>query len=125
VNHEAVIAFYVGKHGARFCPGEDDREFGRAPDTLHSNDEIEFPIEDLLIEKKQGAQRLILGGSSHVSFNREVAEEGGDFGFAHFVGMPLSMKEDEASNPIDVGLFGAQAVMLYAQVPADAIQEAR
>jgi hypothetical protein len=36
--------------------------------------------------------------------------------------MPLLMKEDETANPIEVNLLGADAVMLYAEVPADAIQ---
>jgi hypothetical protein len=90
---------------------------------LHPRDEIELPIEDLLIEKKQGAQRLILGGSSYLSFNGKVAKEGGDVRFAHFVGVALAMKEDETSNPVDVRLFGAQTVMLDPQMPADSVEQ--
>jgi hypothetical protein len=125
LRHQTVIAFQPGEDATCFDRGKNDRQFGRTPDTLHSRDEIEFPVEDLLIEKKQGAQRLILGGSCHLSFNREVAEEGSNLRFAHFVGVALAMKEDEAPDPIDVGLLGADAIMFDPQVPADAVEQFR
>jgi len=37
--------------------------------------------------------------------------------------MAFSVEEDEAADPIEVGLFGANAVMLDAQVPADAVEQ--
>ena len=33
------------------------------------------------------------------------------------------MKENEAADPVDVSLFGAGAVMLYAQIAADSIEQ--
>ena len=36
-----------------------------------------------------------------------MSEKSGNFRFSHFAGMLFIMKEDKASNPIDVSLFGA------------------
>ena len=125
VCHEAVIAFQPSEDATCFGRGKDDRQFGWTPHTLHSRDKIEFPVEDLLIEKKQGAQCLVLSGSRYLSFNREVAEESGDLRFAHLSGMALLVEEDEASDPIDVNGLGANAVVLDPQMPADTVEQSR
>ena len=65
---------------------------------------------------------LILSGGGDMSFDGQARQEGGDFLFAHLVGMPLALEEDEAANPIDVRSLGAQAVMLHPQMPPDAIE---
>ena len=39
------------------------------------------------------------------------------------LGVTFVVKENETANPIDVSLFGANAVAFHAQVPADAIEE--
>ena len=44
-----------------------------------------------------------------------MSEKSGDFRFRHFAGVPFIMKENKASNPIDVSLFGANAEMLCAE----------
>jgi hypothetical protein len=43
-----------------------------------------------------------------------MSEKFGDFFFAHFIGMTFAMKENEASDPVDVGLFSADAVVFDA-----------
>jgi len=58
-----------------------------------------------------------------MAINCKVAEKSGDLFFAHLVGVTLIMEEDEAADPVDVHLFGANAVAFHAQVPADAIEE--
>jgi hypothetical protein len=55
----------------------------------------------------------------------EMSEKVGDVPLAHFVWVPLVVKQNEAANPIDVGLFGANGIMFYAQVPAHPIQQFR
>ena len=49
---------------------------------------------------------LVLGGGGDALVNGEVIEKLGNFFFTHLVGVALSVEEDEASNPIEVGLFG-------------------
>ena len=77
----------------------------------------------MLIKKKQSAERLILGRGRYVAINREMAEEGADFFFAHLVRMTFVVEEDETANPVYVGLLGSDAVALNAQMPADAVQQ--
>jgi hypothetical protein len=67
---------------------------------------------------------LVLGRSRDLLFHGEMGEEGGDFLFTHLVRMPLLMEEDKSPNPIEVSLFGADAVVLDAEMPADAIEQA-
>ena len=43
--------------------------------------------------------------------DREMGEEFGDLVCSHFGGMPLAVKQDVLSNPLEVGLFGAIAIM--------------
>jgi hypothetical protein len=45
-----------------------------------------------------------------------------DLFFAHFVWMAFIVEEDEAANPAEVSGFGPNAVMLDAQMPADAVE---
>ena len=108
----------------RYAPPwrEHDRKLRRARNALNVVDEIEFSVEHLLVEKEQRAESLILGGCSDIPFDRQMGEKSGDFLLAHFVRMPLAMKENVTANPIDVGLFGADGVMFHAQMPADPIE---
>ncbi len=53
----------------------------------------------------------------------EMAEKGGDLCFAHGVGMAFSVEENEASNPIQVCLLGADTVVFDLEVPANAIEQ--
>src|SRR5215469_15158381 len=54
-----------------------------------------------------------------------MREEIGDFAFAHFIWMALAMKEDEATYPFNISLLGADRIVFYSQVPADAIEQFR
>jgi hypothetical protein len=62
-------------------------------------------------------------GRSDVAIECEMAQEGGDLFFAHLLRVTFIVEEDEAANPINAGLFGANAVAFDPQVPADAIEE--
>jgi len=42
-----------------------------------------------------------------------MSEELTDFGCPHFGGVPLTVKQDVLSNPVEVGLFGAIAIMAF------------
>ncbi len=123
MGHEPVVAFEVREDGASLSTGEDDGELGRPTHPLNAGDEVEFPIQHLLVEEKQGAEGLILRGGGDALLDGEMAEKGGDLFFAHLRGVALLVEEDEAADPIEIGLLGAKAVVLAAQVPADAIEQ--
>ena len=107
----------------RFVAGEDDGDSWRAGDALDLIHETELSLENLLIKKEQRAERLVLSGRGNVALDRKVSQERADLFFAHRVRMAFVVEDDETSNPIDVSLFGADAVMLNAQMPADAVEE--
>ncbi len=123
MNNESIISSKLRENGARLGAGEDDGEPGGAADAVHPIDELQLPIEDVLIKKEQGAKGLILGGSGDGAVDGEMAEEGGDFFLAHLAWMGLVVKKDITPDPIRVGLLGAEGVMLDAEMPADAVEE--
>jgi hypothetical protein len=54
-----------------------------------------------------------------------MGEKLSNLGFSHRLRMALLMKKDEAPNPVHVGRFGTDAVMLYPQMPTNSIEEPR
>ncbi len=46
-----------------------------------------------------------------------------DFGFAHLLGMPLVVKQDEAANPLYVGFFGSVGVVFESDDISHLIQQ--
>lgn len=122
--HKMVIPFQAVEHSVGFCGRKDYGDFGRAFYSLDFIDEVEFAIEDLLIKKEEGAESLVLGGGGNVSLDSEMGEKCGHFVLAHLGRMPFPMKKDVATNPVEVGLFGADAVVLHPQVPPNSIEEA-
>ena len=43
-------------------------------------DEVEFPLEDVLVKKEQRAEGLILSGGCDAAIHGKVAEKSGDSG---------------------------------------------
>ncbi len=120
---QVVIALKLRDDAADLGASKDDGELGRAADAFDAGDVIQLPVEDLLVEEEQGGERLILSGSSDVCLDGEVAEELRDFFFPHLGGVAFLVEKDEAADPVGVGFFGADAVALDSEVPADAVEE--
>lgn len=66
----------------------------------------------LLVEKYQCVERLVLCECSDVPVPGEVIEEGDDLRLTHVLWVALVVKQDEALGPAEVGLRGAEAVVL-------------
>jgi hypothetical protein len=122
IGHEPMIAFQPAQDGARLVGGKDYRDFRRTGDALDLVHEIELSFEHLRVKKEQGAEGLILSGGSDVALDGKVCKKCADFVFGHIAGVAFSVKKNETANPIDVRLFGADAVMLDAQMSADAVE---
>jgi len=92
-------------------------------------DEISQPLElsaqDLLIEKQQRRERLVLGRRTHFGFGRQIRKVGADLRLAHSLGMAFVVKQDEPANPASVGLLRSRAVVSRAKRGANEIQQAR
>ena len=56
-------------------------------------------------------QRLVLRGRADVSIHSKSGEKLFNFFLAHFCRMALVMKENEAFDPVDVGLLGLVTIM--------------
>ena len=72
---------------------------------------VQFDLQDIAIEKQDGAEGLVLGRSRDFLFDRQVGGELVDFGSAHFARMAFVVEEDVAAHPGDVGLFGTQGIV--------------
>src|SRR3954469_20561673 len=52
-----------------------------------------------------------------------MGQESGDLLFAHFLGVTFTVKENEAADPLGIGLFSPPAVVLHSQMPPDAVEQ--
>ena len=66
-------------------------------------------------QEEQGGEGLILGRCGDLHLDGQVGQEGFDFRGAHGGRMTLVMEEDEAADPGQVRVFGAQGVVLAAK----------
>jgi hypothetical protein len=87
LGQEAIITAYVCDDRAGFVTGQDDRELGRAPNALDSGNEVELAVKHLLEQEEECAKSLVLGRRRDVAIDGKMGQEGGDFLFAHGVGM--------------------------------------
>ncbi len=58
-----------------------------------------------------------------MAVNRQVGEELVDFGRPHLPRVPFVMEENETADPLDVALFGAQAVVAYLKGSPHAVEQ--
>lgn len=112
----------MSEDGAGLGTGKNDRKFRRTLHALDATNELEFVLEHLLIKKKQRAEGLILRGSRDACVDGQVTEKCRNLFLTHFIGVALAVKEDVASDPIDVGLLGADAVVFDTQLPPNAVE---
>jgi len=92
-------------------------------------DEVSQPFElsaqDLLIEKQQRRECLVLGRRTDFGVARQVRKVGADLGLAHRLGVAFFVKENEPTNPADVGLLRSRAVVSRTKRGANELQQAR
>lgn len=121
--HQLVGAGEAGDDAEDLFVGEDGGEALGAFGADGAGGEVEFDAEHFAVEEEDGAEGLVLGGGGDASFDGEVGKEGLDLGGAHLAGVAFVVEEDEASDPGDVGLFGADRVVLAADGVSDLVEE--
>ena len=72
---------------------------------------VQLNLQNIAVEKEDGADGLVLGGGGDSFLIDEVGDEGVDLVHAHLAGMALIMVEDVLAYPADVGLFGTEGVV--------------
>jgi hypothetical protein len=58
-----------------------------------------------------------------LAFNGKMVQECFNFGCAHFGGVTLAVKQDETTNPLNVGFFCAVGIMLEPNGIAHLVKE--
>jgi hypothetical protein len=103
--------------------GKNGREAARARGRLKSLEVTEGCIEDLLVQKDQRVQRLIVGGGRHVAIHGELIQEGADVVFIQLPGMGGVVELDVAVHPSGVCALRVNAVPPLPAGMADLIEE--
>ena len=80
--------------------------------------------QHLFVKKQQRTLRLILRRRRHVTLAGEVAQEPLDMDGRQLRWVPLAKINDVAFNPIDIGLLGADLIVLDADAVAHLIEQA-
>jgi hypothetical protein len=60
-----------------------------------------------------------------VAIYGQVTKEGSNLFLSHVGGMPLFVKQNEPPNPVEISFLSADRVTFDAEMPADAIKQAR
>jgi hypothetical protein len=120
---ELVGAGHGCKEAVGFIARHDDGQAGGAFGADELIHPLERLMEDFVVKKDNGVESLVLGGGGDFLVNGEVGKEGLNLGSTHFAWMPFLMEEDEAFDPEDVDLFGAEGVVFDAEDFADLVEE--
>jgi len=86
--------------------------------------EGDLGAEDMAVEEEDGAEGLVLCRGGDLFVDGKVSEEALDVRGAHRGGMALVVEKDEATDPGQVGAFGAEGVVLAAQGLLGAVEQA-
>ena len=123
-SHELVGAGHTFQDLADFFATQDG---GQPFDTAGSDGrdgEVLIGIaQDHAVEEEDGVEGLVfpeghrdgVGGGSDLAFDGEVSEVGFQVGGAHGLWVPSRVELEESLDPADVGLFGAERVVLPAK----------
>jgi hypothetical protein len=83
----------------------------------------QLDAEHLLVEEEERALRLILGGRRNPAFDGQMREERLDLRGAHLGRMASPVEDDEAPHPVGVCFLGPDAVVLEADLLAQAVEK--
>ena len=109
--HQADRAFQLGDDRPHFVAGEHDGQVlcRSGPHDVFEPGQV--LMQNVAIQEQERAQRLILGRCGHAPLDGQRAQKLCDLRGAHFGGMALAMKQNEAADPSDVGLLRTPAAV--------------
>lgn len=99
---------------------------GEACQVLGPGDPVapgQFGLQHLTVQEQEGGERLILRGRGHVPRDRGRSQECLGFCAAELPRVALAMKKYVASNPENLGVFGAHRIMQSAQPVTNLVQQ--
>ena len=105
-----MIAFEVLEDGADFFPCHDDRQPLRSSRANGAVQADEFSPEDLLVQKDEGGEGLVLGGGGDATLDGQMREDLDDLDRAHVIRMADCVVVNGSPNPADVRVLGNLAI---------------
>src|SRR5258706_3591568 len=84
---------------------------------------LDILLEHIAIQKNNGAEGLVVGGSRNGAFDSQIGNEILNFGSIHFQRVTLFVKKYKAFDPIDIALLCAIGIMFYAKDIAHLIEQ--
>ena len=98
-----------------------DRQSLRLAGPHHSFDAVERQFQHVFVKEQHRRQSLVLRGRGHVCADREMRQETVDVALCQFARVRADVKQNEAANPVEVGLFGTAATSRLAPFAATAV----
>ena len=86
-------------------------------------DPARVEIKHVSIQKEHGVERLILRGGAHVLVYGQGREKLFDFVASHVSRVAFSMKADEPLDPVEIGVFRADAIVTQTNRRADLVKQ--
>lgn len=113
----------LSEHLDDLLAGEHNRQSRRCFRLVDAIEPRQFDAEDLLVQEQDGTLCLVLRRCGDSANNREVGQKRLDLRRPQLDRVALAVKPDEAFNPIDIRLLGANAVMLEADLVPETIEQ--
>ncbi len=122
LRHQSAGAREVVENAAHFLFGEDGGQaFGLLG--VQGVNRASAPFQRLAGEEQNGTAGVMAGGGGDSRFDCQMGEEGFDFGRPHLVRAAFAMEQDKAPDPVHLGVFGADGVVVKAQGVADLVEQ--
>ena len=120
---QAMRSVERGEQSCNFLPrkhnGQAYRHL-RVPDAIEQR---QFARQHLAIEEQQRALSLVLRRSGYLQIDGKVGQKRFNVCTRQIRRMAIAMKANEAFDPVDICLLGAQAVVLEADSVADLVEQ--
>jgi hypothetical protein len=109
--HQLVRLGQMSQDPGDFGLAHDHRQAlgGFSPDGVDGS--IQGQMQNVVVEKQQCGQGLILSGGADPVMDGQVGEKGFNLRGVHSVGVAFVVEEDEAPDPIEVSLFGPAGIV--------------
>ena len=112
---EPLVAAQVCQDPRYFIDGQDNREPFGAAGANDAFEAVERLFQHTGIDKQDRRQRLVLGGCRDMFLDGRAGQEPVDVVLSEFARVPTVVECDVSANAVDVGLFGAAAVVVNPQ----------
>ena len=124
LGHELMDPVHLRDHPLGLVTGQDGgHPLGPARPDGKEGCLVQLHLENIPVEKENGADGLVLGGGGNCPAVHEIGDKVIDLRHAHLAGMALVMIHNVLAHPGNIGFLGAQGIMAVAQGFAVAVEQ--